>query len=71
MITNDETIPAVSFINEAIQAAMDNWKAQGQFNIDRMRETIDNIVEDAICEWQTDNVDAVTDEELDDAEERL
>ena len=52
-----------STINEAIRAAMDDWKQGGTTNIDRMREYIDVLVEDAIAEWQEANVDATTDEE--------
>ena len=50
-------------INEAVRAAMDDWKRNGTKNVDRMRELIDTLVEEAIEEWQTDNVDATTDEE--------
>jgi uncharacterized coiled-coil protein SlyX len=50
-------------IKEAVIAAMDEWKAGGTKNIDRMRELIDTLVEEAIVEWQEANVDATTDEE--------
>lgn len=54
-----------STIKAAIIAAMDDWKSGGELNVDRMRERIDSLVEDAICDWQTMNVDATTDEESD------
>lgn len=52
-----------STIKAAVIAAMDDWKSGGQLNVDRMREMIDSLVEDAVCDWQTMNVDATTDEE--------
>lgn len=50
-------------IKAAILRAMDEWKRGGTRNIDRMREQIDTLVEEAIGEWQVENVDATTDEE--------
>lgn len=50
-------------IKEAVHAAMDDWKASGTKNIDRMREYIDQLVEEAVGEWQEVNIDATTDEE--------
>jgi hypothetical protein len=50
-------------IKEAVIAAMDEWKAGGTLNIDEMRQSIEELVEEAIVEWQEANVDATTDEE--------
>lgn len=50
-------------IKEAVRAAMDDWKAGGTNNVDRMRELIDTLVEEAIDEWHEANIDATTDEE--------
>lgn len=51
-------------VNEAVRAAMDGWKAGGELNVDRMREKLQELLDDAVAEWQEDNVDAITDEEM-------
>jgi hypothetical protein len=50
-------------INEAVRAAMSEWYLNGTDNVDRMRELIDTLVEEAIVEWQVDHPGATTDEE--------
>lgn len=50
-------------LHETVIRLMSRWKADGELNIDRMRESLDRLVEDAVSEFQVDNVDCVTDEE--------
>ena len=52
-------------INEAVRAAMTEWLNGGTNNVDRMRELIDTLVEDAIDEWRVEHPGAVCDEEFD------
>lgn len=52
-------------IQAAVRRAMDEWKRGGTNNVDRMRELIDWLVEEAIGEWLAANIDATTDEEED------
>lgn len=49
-------------IKEAVLAAMDDWKRDGQLNVDRMRDQIEWLVDEAINEWRDNNDDAVTDD---------
>lgn len=42
-------------INEAVRAAMDEWKQDGTTSVAAMRELIEQLVADAIDEWAEDN----------------
>lgn len=49
-------------INEAVKAAMDDWKRNGTLNVDVMRESIDQLVDEAMFEWCMANPDATENE---------
>lgn len=53
----------VGTIYEAVTAAMESWLTSGEKNIDRMRESIDNLVYEATNDFQSKHVECTTDEE--------
>lgn len=51
-------------VGEAVALALRDWYSGGTKNVDRMRELLDVLVEDAIVDFQTEHVDVVSDEEV-------